>query len=116
MMTKEQAEYMDKTAQLAALKAANALKDQLPCKEHIEKIDDHDNILHNGLKESVRALDKNVEKLNKKLDQHEKQHDEEQREKIKGRRAFWRAVAIGVGISAFGTLFGFMVKTLLGGG
>lgn len=94
-MDKRDVEYIEKTAQLAALEAVNGMKNSLPCKDNIKKIDDHDNILHNGLRAAMDTLSKAIIKLEKRMQDHLNEHLERNRENERGRKAFWRAFAIG---------------------
>ena len=104
-ITKEQKEYFKLLAQTTAQETVDKCISKLPCKSHIEKIDDHDRLLHNGLKQSVERLETEIKKMNGR----EEQKVTEQRT---GRRAFWRAFSIGIGVTAIGAIIGYLIKLL----
>ena len=111
----DMSEYIEKSAQLAALKAVNAFKDSLPCKEHVEMMQEHDNILKNGLKDSVDRLEMTTNNLDKRLQKHEKAHAEQVLDRRRGKKAFWRAFALGtIGPGLIGVLL-FSLKLIFGG-
>jgi len=107
-ITDEQKEYIQLVAKTTAQETVDKCIVKLPCKEHANKIDDHNKILHDGLKQTTERLEKEVKRLNEREEKRET-------EKRTGRQAFWRAFIIGIGVSGFGAILGMLITHFVGG-
>lgn len=108
-LTKTDKEYLDlkikNIVKDAAVKTAKEVIETMPCESMRAKVENHNNILHNGIKDSMDRLGNEVHKIDVKVDDHIKKHEDDRKERAKDRGAFWRGFRIALISAATGGVF-----------